>query len=143
MTSKREDVLAALHDLLSTLTGVSVLRNVELPTKVGAAGLMILRDGQPGEPTDVTLSPLTYHYEHRAELEVFWQAREGQRDDAWDDLSRRVGELVMGNRTLGGRCDWVDADSVEPSDLYSPGGDGIKAATINLVLVYGTANPLI
>jgi hypothetical protein len=38
-----------------------------LPERVPAAGLLILRDGETGEP-EVTLSPLRYHDEHRAEI---------------------------------------------------------------------------
>ncbi len=144
MTSKREEVLSALHALLSTLDGVTVERNADLPTKVPAGGLAILRDGSPGEPVEETLSPYMCWYEHKAELELFWQAQDAAtRDAEWDALARRIGGLVMENRTLGGRCDWVDAEAVEPSDLYLAGGDGIKAATITLVLHYGTANPLI
>jgi hypothetical protein len=144
MTSKREEVLSALHDLLATLAGVEVQRNAELPGAIPAGGLLILRDGNPGEPVEVSLSPLIHWYEHRAEVEAFWQARtSATRDVEWDALARRIGGLVMEHRTLGGRCDWVDAEAVEPSDLYVAGGDGIKAATITLVLHYGTANPLI
>lgn len=142
MTSKREEVLSALHALLLTLDGVTVERNAELPDRIPAGGLMILRDGQPGEP-EVTLSPLTYHFEHRAEIELFVQAKAGARDAAWDDLARQLAGVLMANRSLGGRCGWVEPEAVEPSDLYVGGGDGIKAATITVVLTYSTANPLI
>lgn len=141
MTSKREDCLSALASLLGTLSGVTVERNVELPTRIPTGGLMILRDGSPGDP-EVTLSPLTYHFEHRAELEIYWQGRDG-RDAGWDDLAVQVGQLMVENRTLGGRCEWLDVEGAEPSDLYVAGGAGIKAGTVNLVLHYSTANPLI
>ena len=68
MASKRELVLAALHAQLQTLAAPS-LRGDVLPERIPATGLIILRDGKPGEP-EVTLSPLTYFYQHRAELEV-------------------------------------------------------------------------
>ena len=69
MTSKREQALAGLFLCLKdNVTGLSVLRNEPLPTKVPADGLLILRDGDPGEP-EVTLSPTRYHYQHRAEIE--------------------------------------------------------------------------
>lgn len=142
MTSKREEVLSALHDLVATLEGVTVERNSELRNSIPEGGLIILRDGSPGEP-EVTLSPLTYHFEHRAEIEVFVQARTGRRDADWDDLARRLGEVLIGHRTLGGRCAWVEPEAVEPSDLYVAGGDGIKAATITVMLRYDTTNPLI
>ena len=50
-----------------------------------AAGLLILRDSDPGEPA-VTLSPLRYHYQHRAEIEAVVQAGAG-RDAGFDTLA--------------------------------------------------------
>ncbi len=43
------------------INGVTVLRNEPLPTKIPASGLLILRDGDAGEP-EITLSPTRYHY---------------------------------------------------------------------------------
>ena len=57
MPSVRETVLAALHVRLQTLAG-PVLRGDVLPERIPTTGLIILRDGKPGEP-EVTLSPLT------------------------------------------------------------------------------------
>ena len=68
MPSTRETVLSALNARLQTLSA-PVLRGEVLPERIPATGLIILRDGKPGEP-EVTMSPLTYFYEHRAELEV-------------------------------------------------------------------------
>ena len=67
MPSPRETILTALTDLLGTMPHVPVLRGEVLPERIPSGGLMILRDGNPGEP-GVTLSPLIYHYQHRAEL---------------------------------------------------------------------------
>jgi len=68
MPTLRETILAALHTRLSALPATA-LRGDVLPERIPATGLIILRDGNPGEP-EVTLSPLTYFYQHRAELEV-------------------------------------------------------------------------
>ena len=65
MPTTRELVLAALHARLQPLAALT-LRDEMLPERIPAAGLIILRDGQPGEP-EVTLSPLRYHYQHRTE----------------------------------------------------------------------------
>jgi len=67
MPTYRETILAALHARLSALPATA-LRGEVLPERVPADGLLILRDGEPGEP-EVTLSPLRYHYQHRAEIE--------------------------------------------------------------------------
>ena len=71
MPTPRETILAALHARLSTLPAFA-LRGEVLPERVPADGLLILRDGVPGEP-EVTLSPLAYHYQHRAEIEAVVQ----------------------------------------------------------------------
>ena len=71
MPTPRETILAALHTRLSALPATA-LRGDVLPERVPAAGLLILRDGEPGEP-EVTLSPLRYHYQHRAEIEAVVQ----------------------------------------------------------------------
>ena len=55
MASKREQVLAALHARLDLGLSATVRRNEALPERVPADGLVIVRDGDPGEP-DVTLN---------------------------------------------------------------------------------------
>jgi hypothetical protein len=48
--SKAEQVLEAVKALLESVPGAVVERNNVLPGKVPAGGLIILRDGDPGEP---------------------------------------------------------------------------------------------
>jgi hypothetical protein len=139
MPTTREAVLAALHALLQ-MQPAPVLRGEVLPERVPAAGLLILRDGAPGEPA-VTLSPLTYHYQHRAELEAVVQTGTG-RDAAFDTLAAGVGTALAADRTLGGLCDWVEAEAPRPIDLAIDGAAGLKAAVIPVVLHYSTSDPL-
>ena len=138
--SARETILTALADLLSTIAHVPVLRGEVLPERVPPAGLMILRDGNPGEPS-VTLSPLTYHYRHRAELDVIVQLT-SNRDSLYDALAAQIGAVIAADRTLQGLCDWVEAEAPEPVDLAVEGAASIKAAIIPVVLHYATADPL-
>ena len=139
MASKRELVLAALHVRLQTLAA-PVLRGDVLPERIPATGLIILRDGKPGDP-EMTLSPLTYFYEHRAELEVVIQAGTG-RDALFDALTASVGAVLAADRTLGGLCDWVQAEAPEPVDLPIEGAAALKAAVIIVVLHYASPDPL-
>ena len=74
MPTTRETILQTLLAALQTVPGATVLREEVLPECVPAGGLVILRDGDPGAP-EVTLSPLAYHYEHRAETEVIVQGK--------------------------------------------------------------------
>ena len=139
MPSKRETILATLNARLQSLTA-PVLRGEVLPERIPATGLIILRDGKPGEP-ELTLSPLTYFYEHRAELEVVIQAGSG-RDVLFDALTAAIGQTLSADRTLGGLCDWVEAEAPEPIDLPIEGAAALKAAVIIVVLHYASPDPL-
>ena len=110
--SARETILTALADLLRTIPHVPVLRGEVLPERIPPAGLMILRDGTPGEP-GVTMSPLTYHFQHRAELEMIVQSAT-DRDALFDALVAQVGAVIAADRTLRGLCDWVEPEAAEP-----------------------------
>ena len=139
MPTTRETILSALHALLQT-QAAPALRGEVLPERMPAAGLLILRDGDPGEPA-VTLSPLRYHYQHRAEVEAVVQAATG-RDGAFDTLAAGVGAALAVDRTLGGLCDWAEAEAPRPVDLAVDGAATLKAAVIPVVLHYTTADPL-
>lgn len=138
MPTTREAILAALYTRLVTMPA-TVLRGDVLPERVPAAGLLILRDGEPGNP-EVTLSPLRYHYQHRAEIEAIVQG--ASRDSAFDTLCVSIGAAIAGDRTLGGLCDWVEAEAPQPVDLPVEGAATLKAAVIPVILHYSTADPL-
>jgi hypothetical protein len=138
MSSIRETILTALHARLLALPA-TVLRGEVLPERVPAVGLLIMRDGEPGEP-EVTLSPLTYHYQHRAEIEAVVQGSD--RDAAFDMLCASIGAALAAERTLGGLCDWVGAEAPQPVDLSVEGAASLKAAVIPVVLHYSTPDPL-
>ena len=114
MPTTRETLLAALLARLQPLAAL-VLRDEVLPERIPTAGLIILRDGQPGEP-EVTLSPLRYHYQHRAELAVVVEAPNG-RVTAFDSLIAAIGTAIEADRTLGGLCDWVEPEAPASVDL--------------------------
>ena len=139
MPTTRETILQALHAILQTQPA-PVLRGEVLPERVPAAGLLILRDGDPGEPA-ATLSPLRYHYQHRAEIEALVQAGTG-RDAVFDSLAAGVGTVLSADRTLGGLCDWAEAEAPRPVDLAVEGAGRLKAAGIAIVLHYSTSDPL-
>jgi len=138
MPTPRETILTALHARLSALPATA-LRGDVLPERVPAEGLLILRDGEPGEP-EVTLSPLRYHYQHRAEIEAVVQG--SARDASFDTLCVGVGAAIVADRTLGGLCDWVEAEAPRPADLPVEGAASLKAAVIPVVLHYTSADPL-
>lgn len=138
MSTTRETVLQALLSLLQTLPA-RALRGEVLPERLPSAGLLILRDGDPGDP-EVTLSPLRYHYLHRAEIEAMVQGTD--RDATFDTLIVDVGTAIATNRTLGGLCDWIEAEAPRPIDLPVEGAAALKAAIIPVVLTYSMDDPL-
>ncbi|MEE4317086.1 MAG: hypothetical protein V2I74_08910, partial [Erythrobacter sp.] len=118
MPIPRETILAALHARLSALP-TTALRGEVLPERVAAEGLL-------------TLSPLAYHYRQRAEIEAVVQGAD--RDAAFDALCASIGAALAADRTLGGLCDWVEAEAPRPVDLPVEGAASLKAATIAVVL---------
>ena len=138
MPTPRETVLAALHTRLSALPATA-LRGEVLPERLPAEGLLILRDGEPGEP-EVTLSPLVYLYQHRAEIKAVVQGDDC--DELFDNLCASVGAALAADRTLGGLCDWIEAKAPRPVELPFESADSLKAAVIPVVLHQSTTDPL-
>ena len=141
--SARETAIAGLFTALQTITGPTVKRNEEIPHKIPAGGLLVLHDGDAGEP-DVVLSPTTYEYEHRTELDaVVQKGTASERDTAFDTLLASVSTAVNADTTLGGavllvRCEAPDMEQL--GDIE--GADDFKAATVPIILYYSTADPL-
>ena len=143
MTSTRETVLNALHgkirDALRGMAFIECLRNEPLPVTIPRGGLVIVRDGDPGEP-EVSMSPLRWHYEHRAEVEILSQ--DDHRERQFDRICQAIGAALAADRTLGGLCEWVEPEAPQPSDLPVEGAETIRAAIVAVVLHYTTADPL-
>ena len=125
MSSKREQVLNALFTRLSALTETEVKRNGTLPLKIPDGGLVVLRDGNIGEPT-ILLSPPYFLYQHRVEIEVvIQQISAADNDERLDRILEKIGRLLMIDVTLSGFIE-------QPVD----GGLTIKGAIIPIVLEY-------
>ena len=119
-----------------------LLRGEVLPLRIPPGGVVILRDGTPGDP-EVLLSPPTWCYRHRAELELVTAGPAGTRDAVFDRLRTAIAMALALDRTLGGLCDWIEAEAPAPIDLAVEGAEGLKAAVIPVVLHYDTADPLL
>ncbi|MDG4603745.1 MAG: acyl-CoA transferase [Defluviicoccus sp.] len=142
MTSHREQVLSALFARLQGLPDATVRRNEALPVSVPAGGLIILRDGDPGEP-DVTLNPRTEFYTHRTEIEAFvTQAVNGGGEVALDALLAKVGAVLAGDRSLGGLAENLIWSAPETSVLTIEGAAPILTARITITIEYLVSDPL-
>jgi hypothetical protein len=69
--SKPEQVLAGLRAALETVFDAVVERNSVLPEKIPDGGLIILRDGDPGEPEQALGGFADVYYQHAVEIEVY------------------------------------------------------------------------
>jgi len=138
---------ACLKALLAAVSsaapaGVTVLRNEVVPSRVDGTGTLIVRDGDP-VLLEVSLSPLTWHYEHRAEIDVLVAGgTAAERDAAFDALRQAVSAAILADRSLGGRCDWVEAEAPAPQEVPHDGASPMKVAVIPVVLHYATTDPL-
>lgn len=141
MPTDRETILATLFADLGAALTAPTRRNDALPTDIPAAGLVIIRDGEPGEPVEVTMSPLRYHFEHRVEVEVFVQDHDGA-DTAFDGICVEIGQVITGDRTLGGLCDWIETGAPETEDMAIEGAASVKAGIVPLILHYAVSDPL-
>lgn len=121
--------------------GARVERNAVLPDRIPSAGLLILRDGDPGDP-ETLLSPTHYIFQHVAEVDVLVEGRANVREATFDALKQSVAAAVAADRTLGGLCDWIETVAPAPLELPLEGADAIKGATIGVVLHYQTDDPL-
>jgi hypothetical protein len=143
VSSKREQVLDAVKALLSSaLPTADVRRNLAKPERIPPGGLVVVRDGDPGEP-EVMLSPLTYLYTHRIPIELAAYETSSQLpEQVLDEMLGAIGVAVSGDRTLGGLCDFIEAQAPATDDVETAGARAGRWADAAIVAVYGTPDPL-
>jgi hypothetical protein len=143
VASKREQVLEAIKALVaSALPSAEVKRNLDKPERIPPGGLVIVRDGDPGEP-EILLSPLTYIYEHRVPIEIAAFASASlTREQALDQMLAAIGEAVAAARTLGGLCEFLETEAPTSDDLETAGAISGRWADAAIIASYATANPL-
>ncbi len=144
MPTKSEAVLIALAAAVEGRlpVGTKFYRNSILPLNLTADGIVILRDGNPGDP-EMLMSPPTYVYEHAAEFDVVVNARAGTDPSLlFDTIKAAIGLAIATDRTLGGLCDHVEAEAPILNDEAVEGGLGMTTASIPVKLIYATSDPL-
>ncbi|MDO8606857.1 MAG: acyl-CoA transferase [Phaeospirillum sp.] len=141
MPSVREQILAALLARLETVPGATAKREAPLPETVPVGGLIILRDGDPGDP-EVMLSPVSYLWEHQTEIEVIVQRGQGDDSAALDALLMTVGGALAADRSLGGLAEWLDWGAPKTSGLAIDGPAALRGATVPITIHYGSSDPL-
>ncbi|MBW4984135.1 acyl-CoA transferase [Mameliella sp. CS4] len=139
MPSDVEARMSALYTLANGAVTGGVERNLVVPEAIPAAGLVIMRDGRPAVES-VTL-PRTYHLDHDVEFEFYAQGATG-REAVTDARRQELGAAIEADRTLGGLCDWVEAQPVESDDQRVQGGKSMRVDVVRVTLSYATTNPL-
>ena len=112
------------------------------PERVPAEGLLILRDGDPGEP-DVTLNPRTEFYQHRVELEALvTRAPDGSGDAALDALIESIAAALAPDASLGGLAENLRLGAPETGTLAIEGAAPILTARLIVTVEYLVSDPL-
>lgn len=144
--SAREAALAALfQQLQANLSGPQLKRNAETPEVVPAGGIVVMRDGDAGEPVDQEISPPAYSYEHPVEIEVLVKhADAAQRASDLDEVLQAVQAAVAADRSLSGAVEYAELSApADNLDEHMEGDAGVKAALITVILAYTTSDPLL
>jgi hypothetical protein len=141
--SKAEQVLEAFKALLETVPDAVVERNSALPEKVPDGGLIILRDGDPGEPEEALGGFGNAYYQHAVEIEVYVEEGDAAaRDAAFDALLQQVGTTLEADPTIGGLAFGLTYGRPEPAIDAVSGAPAIKSATLTVTVDYETGAPL-
>jgi hypothetical protein len=141
--SKAEQVLGALKGLLEALPDAVVERNSVLPEKVPAGGLIILRDGDPGEPEQALGGFGSTYCQHAAEIEVYVEEGDAAaRDAAFDNLLQQIGIALEADPTLGDLAFGMTYRRPEPAIEAVAGTPAIKTATLTVTVDYESDAPL-
>jgi hypothetical protein len=135
--SKAEQVLYALKTLLETVPGATIDRNSVLPEKIPDGGLIILRDGDPGEPEETLGGFGNVYYQHGVEVEVYVEEGDAAaRDAAFDALLQQIGAALEADPTLGDLAFGMTYGRPEPSIEAVAGALAIKTATLSVIVDY-------
>jgi hypothetical protein len=141
--SKAEQVLETVKAQLETLTGAVVERNSVLPEKIPTGGLIIVRDGDAGEPEQALGGFGSTYYQHAVAIEIYVEEGDAAvRDTAFDNLLQRIGVALDADPTLGDLAFGLAYGRPEASIEAVPGAPAIKSATLTVTVDYETDAPL-
>ena len=143
MASTTEKILTALTDRLRTVPKAKVERNTAVPERIPKGGLIVLRDGDPGEPEQALGGIGGVYYAHAVEIEVHIETGEAAaRDAEFDALVMAIGAALDADPTLGGLAFGMTTARPEIDTEAVIGAPAIKSGTIEVVIEYETVTPL-
>ncbi len=143
MASKTEQILTALADRLRAVPKAKVERNTAVPECIPRGGLIVLRDGDPGEPEQTLGGVSSVYYSHAVEIEVHVETGEAAvRDAAFDALVVSIGQVLDGDPTLSGLAFGITTARPGIDTEAVIGAPAIKTGTVDVIVEYETATPL-
>jgi hypothetical protein len=142
-TSRAENILEKLRTLLTAGCDARVERNSVLPEKIPTAGLIVIYDGDPGEPELVLGGFNNAYYEHEIEVVIYTEEGDpAQRDQKFDAMLVQIGQVLEANPKLDGLV--AGLSYARPEIAIEPvlGAPAIKTGTLVIVAEYDTDSPL-
>jgi len=144
--SQRLDVLVAIVSLIAATRPQADVRGMSnddaKPDEVGAGGAAFVRSGDPGDPS-IDLSPPTYWWDHTVPVELTAYAAGGETSQqVLDGWLMAIGQAVEADRTLGGRCSYLDVSAPIDGETSAPGAVPLGWADFTITASYETTSPL-
>lgn len=141
--TKCELIMIALKELLEVGLAAKMERNTALPEKIPAGGLIVLRDGNPGDPEQALGGFGGVYYSQDVEIEVYVEDGDAAtRDTAFDTLLQQIGSVLDADPTLGGLAFGMTYGRPEVHTEAVTGAPAIKAGTITVTIEFETDSPL-
>ena len=141
--STTERVLTALTDRLRAVPKAKVERNTAAPERIPKGGLIVLRDGDPGEPEQALGGVGNVYYSHAVEIEVYVETGEAAaRDAAFDALVVAIGAALDADPTLDGLAFGMTTARSGIDTEAVIGAPAIKSGTVECVIEYESETPL-
>ncbi len=139
MMSKPEQILEAIKALLATVPNVKNERNTAAPEKIPTGGLIVLRDGNPGEPETALGGIGGVYYSHNIEIELYIEDGDTTtRDVVFDTLVQSIGTALESDLTLGGLAFGMSYGRPEIDTEAVAGAAAIKTGTVIVTVEYET-----
>lgn len=143
MPSRSEQILEKLKSLLTTHCDARVERNTVLPEKIPAEGLIVIYDGDPGEPERVLGGFASSYYQHDIEIVLYVEHGDAAvRDQKFDTLLGQIGAVLEAHSDLDGMVAGLTYSRPETGIEPVLGGPAIKTAILIVQAEYESVSPL-
>lgn len=143
MITTHEAVLEAVFALVdAALPAATVKRNAKPQRLDQPGGLVVVWDGEPGEP-EMDLSPPVFNFQRRVMLGFGAYASASKTaSQVTAEMKQLVADAVAADRFLGGLAEWVETAAADPQALEQMGVDIADLELGGIDVTYATASAL-